>query len=364
MSAENNSKSLAGGQLKSAIIKKQKFGQSLKFDGSEEPKNFKLLEQQSNFYNEIVNYARKIVITEMILATIFSACFTLIFTFLTLNEWTLTGGNFTHKIISQLSLAFLLISYVLMNLIWAFSLKPLLSLKTNHETEWNLVKKYATINFLFGWIPFLNIILFYISYLSLKAKKPDEDDDLNLWYQESIANVFSHHYANNVNSLANKCRRVLQENKSLLADNQGWLENMKTLQVLQNEQSMTLNNLQLAVGQLHAENTQLYDYILTTQNSTPIYYLPPTPKVTIVQPQIKNKKAVIRESKTNFNNKNQNDIKHDKGVRSAKKDETKDQENQLPPPKKHVIQPVLIKDNVVKLKLRIVDDHKKDDQNK
>ena len=86
MSTENNSKSLAGGQLKSTVINKQKFGQSLKFDGSEEPKNFKLLEQQSNFYNEIVNYARKIAITEMILATIFSACFTLIFTFLTLNE--------------------------------------------------------------------------------------------------------------------------------------------------------------------------------------------------------------------------------------------------------------------------------------
>lgn len=86
MSTENNPKALASGQYKSAIIKKQKFGQSLKFDGSEEPKNFKLLEQQSNFYNEIVNYARKIVITEMILATIFSACFTLIFTFLTLNE--------------------------------------------------------------------------------------------------------------------------------------------------------------------------------------------------------------------------------------------------------------------------------------
>ena len=150
----------------------------------------------------------------------------------------------------------------------------------------------------------------------------------------------------------------------MLADNQGWLENMKTLQVLQNEQSMTLNNLQLAVGQLHAENTQLYDYILTTQNSTPIYYLPPTPKVTIVQPQMKNKKPVIRQDETNFNNKNQNDVKPDKDVKSAKKNEIKDQENQLPPPKKHVIQPVLIKDNVVKLKLRIVDDHKKDDQKK
>lgn len=150
----------------------------------------------------------------------------------------------------------------------------------------------------------------------------------------------------------------------MLADNQGWLENIKTLQVLQNEQSMTLNNLQLAVGQLHAENTQLYDYILNTQNSTPIYYLPPTPKVTIVQPQMKNKKPVIRQGETNFNNKNQNDMKPDKDGKSVKKNEIKDQENQLPPPKKHVIQPVLIKDNVVKLKLRIVDDHKKDDQNK
>ncbi|WP_027119382.1 hypothetical protein [[Mycoplasma] testudinis] len=259
----------------------------LKFDGSEEPENFKLLDEQYEAFNKTISFVKRVVTTEIVLTTLYSSFFTLFIIFLGVNNWVVNSDfNFAYWALEILFLVLFLVAYISIELVLIFSWKKLSFLKKDHKAEWKTVHTNAVLIFSLGWFPFLNITIASIPAFSFKTVQQDEYDKLNLWYQESIANIFAPSFENfglvdsdfdtdifsfpendeGVTNPISPTQQIYPDHTRRVnlpaAWNEGPFGNLDTVQTLQIEPSSVLNQLRGIVKDLRFENQQLRNMLM------------------------------------------------------------------------------------------------------
>lgn len=202
--------------IKKVTENQQISGKELKFDGSEEPTlapEFKEIDKEYDNYFSFLKRLRNLNLVGIILTSLYSAFFIFLIVSLGVNNFSFSREyNESAYISSVFFCVALIVVYLSLLILFLESLHNFDFSKFSTLENKLMIRVSIILVIILGFIPFANMIIAIFPRVFLKPYseyRDNEYNNLNLWYQESIASLFDE---DDVEKLFNKTDASVDEN--------------------------------------------------------------------------------------------------------------------------------------------------------
>lgn len=202
--------------IKKVTENQQISGKELKFDGSEEPAlapEFKEIDEEYDNYFSFLKKLRQINLVGIILTVLYSAFFIFLIVSLGLNNFSFNSEQNEAAYTSAIFFCVaLIVVYLSILVLFLESLHNFDFSKFSTFENKLTVRVSIILVIILGFVPFVNMIVAIFPRVFLKPYseyRDNEYNNLNLWYQESIASLFDD---DDVENLFNNADSPINEN--------------------------------------------------------------------------------------------------------------------------------------------------------
>lgn len=183
--------------IKKVTENQQISGKELKFDGSEEPAlapEFKEIDKEYDNYFSFLKRLRQLNLVGIILTVLYSVFFIIFIVSLGVNDFSFSREQNESAYISSVFFCVaLIVVYLSLLIIFLESLSSFDFSKFSTLENKVMIRVSIILVIILGFIPFANMIISIFPRVFLKPYseyRDNEYNNLNLWYQESIASLF------------------------------------------------------------------------------------------------------------------------------------------------------------------------------